>query len=44
MKTMFISATQGGLWGVFTTIKWICNYLQKPLYVWSIVSGTNIDK
>ena len=44
MKKMSISATQDGLWGVFTRIKWICDYLQKPLYEWSIVSGTIIVK
>lgn len=39
MQKMAISATQGGLWGDFTAIKWMSDYLQRPIYVWSNESG-----
>jgi hypothetical protein len=29
------SATIGGLWGDFTSIFWIAEYLQHPIYVWN---------
>ena len=31
---MALSASNGGLWGDFTAIKWISDYLRKPIYVW----------
>jgi hypothetical protein len=44
MQKMSISAVHGGLWGDFTAIKWIADYLKKPIYVWSIASGQIIAK
>jgi hypothetical protein len=44
MQKMSISAVHGGLWGDFTAIKWIADYLKKPIYVWSIVSEQIIAK
>lgn len=34
IRKMALSASNGGLWGDFTAIKWISDYLQKPIYVW----------
>ena len=34
MQKMAISAAHGGLWGDFTAIKWIFDYLQRPIFVW----------
>ena len=33
MQKMAVSTVHGGLWGDFTTIKWISNYLQRPIYI-----------
>jgi hypothetical protein len=35
---MALNATMGGLWGDFTTIFWIIEYLQRPIYIWNKVS------
>ena len=34
MQKMAVSVVHGGLWGDFTPIKWISNYLQRPIYIW----------
>jgi hypothetical protein len=34
LNKMLQNATNGGLWGDFTTIFWISQYLQRPIYVW----------
>jgi hypothetical protein len=44
MQKMSISTVRGGLWGDFTAIKWIVDYLQKPIYVWSTASRHIIAK
>lgn len=44
IQRMSLSARQGGLWGDFTAIKWVSDYLQRPIYVWSTESGKLIDK
>ena len=31
-------------WGDFTAIKWISDYLERPIYVWSTQSGRIINK
>jgi hypothetical protein len=30
---MALNASMGGLWGDFTTMFWIVEYLQKPIYI-----------
>jgi len=35
---MALNASMGGLWGDFTTIFWIIEYLQRPIYIWNKVS------
>jgi len=35
---MELCATMGGLWGDFTAIFWIIEYLQKPIYIWNKIS------
>jgi hypothetical protein len=35
---MALSASMGGLWGDFTTIFWIVEYLQMSIYNWNNVS------
>jgi hypothetical protein len=35
---MKLSANMGGLWGDFTTIFWITEYLQRLIYIWNKVS------
>jgi hypothetical protein len=32
---MSMSACDGGLWGDFTTIFWLSQYLQHPIYIWN---------
>ncbi len=32
------NAINGGIWGIFTTIIWISQHLQRPIYVWSTTS------
>ena len=44
MQKMSVSASHGGLWGDFTIIEWIFDYLQRPIYVWSNVTGCIINK
>jgi hypothetical protein len=44
MQKMSVNAVRGGLWRDFTAIKWIADYLQKPIYVWSTASGHIIAK
>ena len=39
IERMSISATVGGLWGDFTEIKWILDYLQKKISIWNIQNG-----
>jgi hypothetical protein len=34
LKKMSQNEAQGGLWGDFTVIFWISQYLQRPIYVW----------
>jgi hypothetical protein len=31
---MTLNVSMGGLWGDFTTIFWIIEYLQRPFYIW----------
>jgi hypothetical protein len=35
---MTLSASMGGLWGDFTAILWIVEYLQRLIYIWNKVS------
>jgi hypothetical protein len=35
---MALSVSMEGLWGDFTTIFWIIEYLQRPIYIWNKVS------
>jgi hypothetical protein len=35
---MTLSANMGGLWGGFTTIFWIVEYLQRSIYIWNKIS------
>ncbi len=35
---MGLNVNMGGLWEDFITIFWIGNFLQKPIYVWNIMS------
>jgi hypothetical protein len=35
---MALSVSMGGLWEDFTTIFWIIEYLQRPIYIWNKVS------
>jgi hypothetical protein len=35
---MALSVSMGGLWGDFTTIFWIIEYLQGPIYIWNKIS------
>jgi hypothetical protein len=35
---MTLSASMGGLWGDFTTIFWITEYLQRLIYIWNKIS------
>jgi hypothetical protein len=44
MQKMFVSVVYDGFWGDFTAIKWISDYLQKLMYVWSNITGRIIDK
>jgi hypothetical protein len=44
MQKMSVSVIRGGIWGDFIAIKWIADYLQKPIYVWSTASGQIITK
>jgi hypothetical protein len=44
MQKMVVSAACSGLWRDFTVIKWIFDYLQRPIYVWSNEFGSIIDK
>ncbi len=32
---MTLNVSMGGLWGDFTTIFWIVEYLQRPIYIWN---------
>jgi hypothetical protein len=33
-----LNASMEGLWGGFTTIFWIVEYLQRPIYIWNKIS------
>jgi len=35
---MTLNASMGGLWGDFTIIFWIAEYLQRTIYIWNKVS------
>jgi hypothetical protein len=35
---MALSVSMGGLWGDFTAIFWIIEYLQRPIYIWNKIS------
>jgi hypothetical protein len=35
---MTLSANMGSLWKDFIIIFWIAEYLQKPIYIWNIIS------
>jgi hypothetical protein len=35
LKTLSISTLDGGLWGDFTTIYWIYEYLDCSIHVWN---------
>ena len=39
IEKMSTSATNGGVWGDFTTIKWLSVYLSRPSNVWNVHSG-----
>jgi hypothetical protein len=39
IQKMSLIASNGGLWGDFTTIYWISQYLQQPIYVWNRNNG-----
>ena len=43
MQKMALSAVHGGLWGDFIAIKWIFDYLQRPIYIWHINSARVIS-
>ena len=36
---MSISATNGGVWDDFTTIKWLSTYLSRPINIWNVHRG-----
>ena len=36
---MSLSATNGGVWGDFTAIKWVSEYLKNPINVWIVCNG-----
>jgi hypothetical protein len=36
---MSMSACDGGLWGYFTTIFWLLQYLQRPIYIWNFLNA-----
>ena len=36
---MSLSATNGGVWGDFTAIKWVSEYLKNPINVWNVCNG-----
>lgn len=33
IQRMYVSATQGGIWDDFTSIKWVFDYSQRPVYI-----------
>jgi len=35
---MALSVSMGGLWGNFTVILWIAEYLQRTIYIWNKLS------
>jgi hypothetical protein len=35
---MTLNASVGDLWGNFTTMFWIIQYLQRPIYIWNKIS------
>ena len=39
LKKMSLSATNGGVWGDFTAIKWISEYLKNLINVWNVFNG-----
>jgi len=39
IEKMSISASVGGIWGDFTAVNWISDYLSTPITVWNINSG-----
>jgi hypothetical protein len=39
-----ILATNGGLWGDFTTIFWISKHLEHPIHVWNTNNGWILSK
>jgi hypothetical protein len=44
MQMMLVNVVHGRLWGDFTTIKWVSDYLQRPFYIWSNEIGRIINK
>jgi hypothetical protein len=41
---MTLCAMMGGLWGDFTAIFWIVEYLQKLIYIWNKISKRIISQ
>ena len=39
INKMSISASGGGIWGDFTAVNWIANYLSRPIVIWSVDNG-----
>jgi hypothetical protein len=39
IQKMSLTTSNGGLWDDFTTIYWISQYLQQPIYVWNKNNG-----
>ena len=39
ISKMSLSATNGGVWGDFTAIKWVSEYLKNPINVWNVCNG-----
>ncbi len=44
LNKMLQNATNGGLWGDFTTIFWILQYIQRPIHVWCKTSARIMTK
>jgi hypothetical protein len=44
IQKMSLAASNGGLWGDFTTRYWISQYLQQPIYGWNKNNGNFMIK
>ena len=40
---MSISASVGGIWGNFTVVNWISDYLSTPIAIWNKNNGYKLN-